>query len=65
MLRILHISDLHAGKTLNRVSRNEDLAYALEQVSDVCLSEKVDVLLIAGDIFDKAVPDYSAEALSP
>jgi exonuclease SbcD len=63
MLRLLHISDLHAGKTLNKVSRNEDLAYALEQVSDICLSEKVDVLLIAGDIFDKAVPDYSAEGL--
>ena len=63
MLRLLHISDLHAGKTLNRVSRNEDLAYALEQVSDICLSEKVDVLLIAGDLFDKAVPDYSAEGL--
>jgi exonuclease SbcD len=51
------------GKHLNKVSRNEDLAYALEQVSDICLSEKVDVLLIAGDIFDKAVPDYSAEGL--
>jgi exonuclease SbcD len=63
MFKLLHISDLHAGKTLNKVSRNEDLAYALEQVSDICLNERVDVLLIAGDIFDKAVPDYSAEGL--
>jgi exonuclease SbcD len=53
------------GKSLNRVSRNEDLAYALEQVSDVCHSERVDVLLIAGDLFDKAVPDYSAESSDP
>jgi exonuclease SbcD len=56
MLRLLHISDLHAGKVLNRVSRNEDLAYALEQVSDVCLSEKVDVLLIAGTSLTRRFP---------
>ncbi len=63
MLKILHISDLHAGKTLNKIPRNDDLAYALEQVSDICFKEKVDILIVAGDIFDKAVPDYSAEGL--
>ncbi|WP_333784057.1 exonuclease subunit SbcD [Thermocrinis sp.] len=61
MRKILHISDLHAGKNLNKVSRNPDLSYALEQVSDLCNREKVEAILIAGDIFDKAIPDYESE----
>jgi len=61
MHRILHISDLHAGKNLNKVSRNPDLSYALDQVSDLCNREKVEAILIAGDIFDKAIPDYESE----
>ncbi|WP_448583267.1 metallophosphoesterase family protein [Thermocrinis sp.] len=61
MHRILHISDLHAGKNLNKVSRNPDLMYALDQVSKICKEEKVEIILVAGDIFDKAIPDYDSE----
>lgn len=62
-MKLLHISDLHAGKTLGnitQVSRNADLIYALNQIEDICKKEKVSVLLIAGDIFDKKNPDYES-----
>ncbi len=65
-MRLLHIADLHAGKTIGstrRVSRNEDLEYALRQVESICKEEKVSVLLMAGDIFDKANPDHESEGL--
>lgn len=63
-MRLLHISDLHAGKRLyERVDRNEDLYYALEQVYDICKGERVEVLLIAGDVFDKRYPDFESQSL--
>ncbi len=62
-MKLLHIADLHAGKKLYGKSRNEDLEYALEQVLNVCREEKVSVLLIAGDVFDKRNPDHESQAL--
>ena len=63
-MRLLHISDLHTGKRLyDKVSRNEDLIYALEQVKNICKEERVDILLIAGDVFDKRNPDFESQAL--
>ncbi|RMH80056.1 MAG: exonuclease subunit SbcD [Acidobacteria bacterium] len=63
-MRLLHISDLHAGKKLyDRISRNEDLNYALEQVVRICKEERVDLLLVAGDIFDKRNPDHGSQEL--
>ena len=62
-MRLLHLSDLHAGKSLGSVSRNEDVAYALEQVIDFCKENTVDLLLVAGDIFDKANPDNEAKEI--
>ncbi len=62
-MRLLHIADLHAGKTLGRVSRNPDLHYALEQVISFCRGSSVDLLLVAGDVFDKANPDNESKEL--
>jgi len=62
-MRLLHIADLHAGKTLGRVSRNPDLQHALEQVISLCRDSRVDILLIAGDVFDKANPDNESKEL--
>ncbi|MCX8076817.1 MAG: exonuclease SbcCD subunit D [Aquificaceae bacterium] len=61
-MRLLHIADLHAGKRLyEHISRKEDLLYALQQVEDICKEEKVNVLLVAGDIFDKKAPDFESQ----
>lgn len=62
-MRVLHVSDLHAGKTLGRINRNEDLYYALEQIINICKEEKIDLLLIAGDIYDKSHPDHESQNL--
>ncbi len=60
-MRFLHISDLHIGKRVNEFSMMEDQAHILRQILDIVSSERVDAVLIAGDIYDKSVP--SAEAV--
>lgn len=60
-MKFLHISDLHIGKRVNEFSMIPDQKYILKQISDIAVSESVDAVLIAGDIYDKPVP--SAEAV--
>ncbi len=62
-MRAVHIADLHAGKTLGKVGRNPDLEYALAQVLDCVKENKVELVLIAGDVFDKANPDNESKEL--
>ncbi len=62
-MRVLHIADLHAGKTLGKVSRNPDLAYALEQVVQFSRESSPDLVLVAGDVFDKANPDNESKEM--
>lgn len=61
-MRFLHISDLHIGKRVNEFSMIEDQKYILKQIASMIDEEKIDGVLIAGDIYDKAVP--SAEAVT-
>ena len=63
-MRILHTSDLHVGRTLGNLSLLEDQAAVLDQIADIASQEKVDVVVIAGDIYDRAVPSAEAVALS-
>lgn len=60
-MRILHISDLHIGKMIGSYSLLEDQSYCLDQVLKIVEKEKVDLVLIGGDIFD--TPVASAEAM--
>ena len=60
-MRIFHLSDLHIGlKLINRDLR-EDQEYILDQIIQKAAEKVPDALVIAGDIYDKAVP--SAEAV--
>lgn len=52
---LAHISDLHLGKTLFNYALLEDQEYILEQIVAILTQKKVDVLMIAGDVFDKNV----------
>lgn len=54
-MKLAHISDLHLGKTLYNYSLIEDQEYILEQIVGILVEKKVDVLMIAGDVFDKNV----------
>lgn len=60
-MRFAHISDLHIGKRVNEFSLLEDQEYILLKILNALDEIKPDGVLIAGDIYDKAVP--SAEAV--
>ena len=62
-MRVLHTADWHLGKTLRGVSLHEDQAHILDQVFQAVVAESVDVLLIAGDVYDKASPSETAMKL--
>ncbi len=62
-MRLLHIADLHAGKSLGKVGRNPDLHYALEQILSFSKGNKPDIVLVAGDVFDKVNPDNESKEL--
>ena len=55
-MRILHTADWHLGDRLGRQDRTADLRQAVERVADYCSAEKVDVLLVAGDLFSELAP---------
>ena len=61
-MKLIHLSDLHIGKRVNEVSMIEDQEYILTQILRIIDEEKVDAVLIAGDVYDKSVP--SAEAVT-
>ena len=59
-LKILHTSDWHLGKKLFKISRLEEQELFLGWLHELIAREKVDVLLIAGDIFDTPNPPSQA-----
>lgn len=61
-MKVLHVSDLHIGKRVNGMSMLGDQRYILRQILDIAEKRQVSVLLIAGDVYDKASP--SAEAVT-
>ena len=62
-LKLLHTGDLHLGLTLRRISREEEQQKMLDWIVSVIREEQVDVLLIAGDVFDVANPPNSARTM--
>lgn len=61
-MRILHTSDWHLGITLNNMSLLEEQRCFLEKLYKIVDAEKIDAIVIAGDVFDHAVS--SAEAIN-
>lgn len=59
-MKFLHLSDLHLGKNLNGFSLYQDQAYILNQVVQIAQNEQIEAVIIAGDIFDKSVPNSQA-----
>ena len=62
-LKVLHLSDLHLGKRLNGFSMLEDQEYILEQILRITYEEQPQAVIIAGDVYDKAVPPAEAVRL--
>ena len=55
-MKILHTADWHIGKILHKQELYEELALFFDWLEAYILEEKIDVLLVAGDIFDMANP---------
>ena len=51
-MRFLHLSDLHLGERVNEFSMLEDQAYILKEILNIIDEQKVEAVLIAGDIYD-------------
>lgn len=62
-MRILHTSDWHLGRQLHGVSLLEDQRHVLEQIVATVAARAIDVVVIAGDIYDRAVPSPDAVIL--
>lgn len=59
-MRFIHLSDLHIGKKVNEFSMMEDQKDILKKILSVIEREKVDGVIIAGDIYDKPIPPAEA-----
>ena len=60
---MLHTSDWHLGRSLHRADLRAAQAAFLDHLVDVVRTEKVDVVLVAGDVYDRAVPAVDAVEL--
>lgn len=59
-MKLLHIGDLHLGKSLGDFDLIRDQKYILDQMLGIIKERSVDGVLIAGDVYDKAVPSEAA-----
>lgn len=62
-MRILHTSDWHIGKKLIRRDRSDEFRAVLGEIADICEREKVELCLVAGDVFDTYTPSAEAEQI--
>jgi exonuclease SbcD len=62
-MRFLHTGDWHVGKTLRGKSRAEEHRQVLAEIARVARDRKVDIVLVAGDLFDGAAPGPEAEEI--
>ena len=62
-MRLLHTSDWHLGRGLHGLDLREAQSVAVQQISDVVAGRGVDAVVVAGDVFDRAVPPIDAVQL--
>ncbi|KQS73432.1 exonuclease SbcCD subunit D [Modestobacter sp. Leaf380] len=59
-MRLLHTSDWHVGRSLHGTDLLAEQEAVLSGLADVVRAERVDVVLVAGDVYDRAVPSADA-----
>jgi DNA repair protein SbcD/Mre11 len=59
-MRILHLADLHLGKIIFDLHLTVDQQHILEQIVAIAVREGVDVVVISGDLYDRAIPPVQA-----
>ncbi len=62
-MKFIHTSDLHIGKSVHEMSMIEDQRDMLKQLIQLAEKEKAEALVIAGDVYDRAIPSTEAVEL--
>ncbi|SOD93794.1 exonuclease SbcCD subunit D [Blastococcus haudaquaticus] len=62
-MRLLHTSDWHIGRSLHGTELLAEQEQVLGALAEVVAAERVDVVLVAGDVYDRAVPSADATAV--
>ncbi len=62
-MKILHTSDWHVGKVLKGRDRHDEQVAVLRSIAATARDENVDVVLVAGDLFETAAPAAKAQGL--
>lgn len=62
-MRFIHLGDLHLGKSLGEFDLIDDQRYILNRILEIIDKKKIDSVLIAGDVYDRAVPSEAATNL--
>lgn len=63
-MRILHTADWHLGKIVNDFSMLEDQRYYLTNLIELLKDKEIDAIIMAGDLYDRALPPKEAVALA-
>ncbi|QHW30446.1 exonuclease SbcCD subunit D [Paenibacillus rhizovicinus] len=62
-MRILHTADWHFGRSLEGRSRIEEQAAFVDELASIVKDESIDLILLAGDVYDSVNPPAAAEGL--
>ena len=62
-MRILHTADWHVGKKLGRVDRRGEFEQAFDEIVAIARDQRVDLVIVAGDLLDRAIAPYDAISL--
>jgi len=63
-MRFIHTSDLHIGKSIHHRERYDECRAVLEEIAAYAEKEAVDLVVIAGDLFDQPTPPAEAEKVA-
>ena len=62
-MKLLHTSDWHVGKTIRGSSRADEHTAVLAEIAQIAAREEVDLVIVAGDLFDSTAPSPEAESI--
>lgn len=62
-MKILHTSDWHIGKKIMGRERYEEYSAVLAEISDICRKEHIELVLVAGDVYDTYTPSAESEKI--
>ena len=63
VVRLLHTSDWHLGRLMDKASLLDEQAAAIDRIVEIARDQRVDVVVIAGDLYDRAIPPAPAVEL--